>query len=459
MTIQLKFAAASDIGLVRKNNQDSGYASQTLFAVADGMGGAAAGDLASAVAISHLATVDGNHAPDALLSCLRNALNDAHEELILRTEENPQLAGMGTTCVAVLRSGNKLAMAHIGDSRAYLLRDKTLTQITHDHTLVQYLVDTGQITQEEAKTHPKRNVIMRALSDDPEEKEIAIDESIREAVPGDRWLLCSDGLYGPVSLETIYDTLSTVKNLEKCAQALIGHALAGGAPDNVTVVLVDVVEMADESIEIPPEFKQAQIVGAAINREIKIFNTDELAAAKKVRLTNSKNENLEQSGQANRNLTLNPAEMLALSVEEKSNIENFSESASASAFKFDEHSKYSAKASEKNGKKRRSGIKILAFFGILLALTGGIFGAYQWSQTKFYVAPADGYIGIYQGVPTEIGSLKLSHLKERSEVRISDLSDFVQARLKTPITRDSLESAREVVNSLAVHKKVATNND
>ncbi|WP_353065738.1 PP2C family protein-serine/threonine phosphatase [Arcanobacterium hippocoleae] len=297
MAIQLRFAAASDVGLVRKNNQDSGYASPNLFAVADGMGGAAAGDLASAVTIAHLAEIDGTYQPEELLPRLRMALNNAHTELVLRTAKNPELAGMGTTCVAVLRSGNKLAMAHIGDSRAYLLRGGKLTQITHDHTLVQYLVDTGQITAEEAKTHPKRNVIMRALGDDPEEREIAIDESVREAIPGDRWLLCSDGLYGPVSMELIHATLAGIADLEDCAETLLGHALTGGAPDNITVVVVDVIEVPDTAAnadshdtgEAPiPEtnttkvenigFTQPQIVGAAETRKISILHAAEIQA-------------------------------------------------------------------------------------------------------------------------------------------------------------------------------------
>lgn len=121
---------------------------------------------------------------------------DAHADLIVRSAQKTSLAGLGTTCIAILRSSNKLGMVHIGDSRAYLLRSGTLTQITHDHTLVQYLVDKGEITPEEAEHHPKRNVIMRNIGDTPEPLEI--DKSIREAIVGDRWLLCSDGLFGVV---------------------------------------------------------------------------------------------------------------------------------------------------------------------------------------------------------------------------------------------------------------------
>ena len=489
MTIQLRFVAASDVGLVRKNNQDSGYASQTLFAVADGMGGAAAGDLASSVAIAHLAAADGEFAPDELLPRLRNALNTAHAELTARTEENPQLSGMGTTCVAFMRSGNKLAMAHIGDSRAYLLRSGKLTQITHDHTLVQYLVDTGQITAEQAKNHPKRNVIMRALSDDMSETETALDESIREAVPKDRWLLCSDGLYGPVPLELIHSTLADIADLEECAQTLIGHALAGGAPDNVTVVIVDIVNIADEN-EIPAKFARPQLVGAAATRKIKIRSAEELAAAAATRANLSASQLGDgKSGKIGGNALVNapddlsehatfPATAFASGSAATGSIQAKSPQAARLTSGANKNSIAEASTSQSVNpgarselpeptalnidlqtqaapRKRHRGAKIAAVFGLLMLIAAGTFGAYTWSQTKYYVAPADGYIGIYRGVPTELGPIKLSHLEERSDTRITDLSDFVQTRLETPITRDSLDEARAVVNSLSNHQKAA----
>ena len=165
MGIQLRFAAFSDVGLVRSNNQDAGYASPNLLVLADGMGGAAAGDVASSVAVGHLASLDDDvYGADDLIPLLRTAVNEAHTDLVDRAKADPELGGMGTTCIALLRSSNKLGMVHIGDSRAYLLRDGVLTQVTHDHTLVQFLVDHGQITPEEAENHPKRNVIMRPLA-------------------------------------------------------------------------------------------------------------------------------------------------------------------------------------------------------------------------------------------------------------------------------------------------------
>jgi protein phosphatase len=206
VAIALRYAARSDVGLVRQNNQDSGYAGPHLLVIADGMGGHAGGDVASSLAIGELAPLDGeSHGSDDALAHLERAVRAAHAELLARVQEEPQLAGMGTTITALMRAGNRLALAHIGDSRAYLLRDGGLTQITKDHTFVQTLVDEGRLTPEEAEHHPQRSVLMRVLSDivdDPEP-----DFSIRESRVGDRYLLCSDGLSGVVSFETLQETL------------------------------------------------------------------------------------------------------------------------------------------------------------------------------------------------------------------------------------------------------------
>ena len=149
MTISLRYAARSDIGLVRSSNQDSGYAGPHLVILCDGMGGPAGGDIASAVAIEHLVPLDADsHQAGELLGLLREAVQEAHTELVTLSASNPDLSGLGTTCIAIMRSGNKLAMIHVGDSRAYLLRDGELTQVTTDHTFVEYLVETGRLTRE-----------------------------------------------------------------------------------------------------------------------------------------------------------------------------------------------------------------------------------------------------------------------------------------------------------------------
>jgi len=166
MAIALRYAARSDVGLVRANNQDSGYAGPSLLVIADGMGGHAGGDVASSLAIGEMAPLDAeSHGVDAVLHHLSDAVHAAHRELLERVAEEPALSGMGTTVTALLRTGGRLALAHIGDSRAYVLRDRELVQITRDHTFVQRLVDDGRITLEEAEQHPQRSVLMRVLSD------------------------------------------------------------------------------------------------------------------------------------------------------------------------------------------------------------------------------------------------------------------------------------------------------
>ena len=215
--IEFRCAARSDVGLVRSNNQDSGYAGPNLLVLADGMGGPAGGDIASSVAIAHLVPLDSDSYPaDTMLPLLREALMDAHDELSDRSRRDKDLEGLGTTCIALMRSGNKLAMVHIGDSRAYVLRGEALTQVTTDHSFVQYLVESGQITPEEAEHHPNKNVVLRILGDS--QADVTPDETIREAVVGDRWLLCSDGLSGVVSPETLGAVLAEIDDPGECCR-------------------------------------------------------------------------------------------------------------------------------------------------------------------------------------------------------------------------------------------------
>lgn len=238
MTLVLHYAARSDRGLVRSNNQDSVYAGPRLLALADGMGGHAAGEVASKVVIAALAPLDDDEPGADLLGQLRGAVlsgNGAISELVA---SDPDLDGMGTTLTAILFGGNTLGLVHIGDSRAYLVREGELAQITHDDTFVQSLIDEGRITEEEAAHHPQRSLLLKALTG----HEIEPSLTVREAKAGDRFLLCSDGLTTPVSAETIADALR-ISDPQQCADRLIELALKGGGPDNVTVIVADVVDV------------------------------------------------------------------------------------------------------------------------------------------------------------------------------------------------------------------------
>ncbi|MEV0356093.1 protein phosphatase 2C domain-containing protein [Nocardia sp. NPDC050697] len=238
MTLVLRYAARSDRGLVRANNEDSVYAGARLLALADGMGGHAAGEVASQLMIAALAHLDDDEPGPDLLGKLDHATREGNAAIADQVEEEPELDGMGTTLTAILFAGKKLGMVHIGDSRAYMLRDAELAQITRDDTFVQSLVDEGRITPEQAHTHPQRSLIMRALTGN----EIDPTLVMREAKAGDRYLLCSDGLSDVVSDETIANTMRE-GNTDECADRLIELALRSGGPDNVTVVVADVIDL------------------------------------------------------------------------------------------------------------------------------------------------------------------------------------------------------------------------
>ena len=254
MSIGFNYAALSDIGKIRQSNQDSGYAGPNLLVLADGMGGPAGGDIASSIAIDHLRSLDTEaDTPEEALESLREAIAQAHQELCERSTQDPALAGLGTTCIAIRRSQNAITMTHIGDSRAYRLRGGELRQMTNDHYFVQYLVDTGQLTPEQAETHPQRSVLLRVLGDSQED--VTLDESQPDFTVGDRWLLCSDGLCGFVSGQTIGKMLYRSETPQQACETLVELALKAGGPDNITCVVADIVE--------DPQAQEPQIVGAA----------------------------------------------------------------------------------------------------------------------------------------------------------------------------------------------------
>lgn len=256
MAIALHYAARSDIGLGRySNNQDAAYAGPHLLVVADGMGGHSGGDVASSIAVGQLAVLDrGSHGP-AALERLEHAIHEAGRVMRACVHDRPELAGMGTTVTSLLSTGDRLVLSHIGDSRAFLLHDGELTQVTKDHTFVQRLVDEGRITREEADQHPQRSIIVRVLGD--VDLDDNLDTSVRDAHIGDRWLLCSDGLSDFVSRETLAGTLSTVLDPGGCADRLIQLALRAGGADNITCIVADVVDESTAPTTTP------QVVGSA----------------------------------------------------------------------------------------------------------------------------------------------------------------------------------------------------
>ena len=239
MTLALRYAVRSDVGLLREGNEDSAYAGPHLLAVADGMGGHAAGEVASAATITTIAPLDAEDPGPDLVNALADAVATANlrlQELII---SDPATEGMGTTLTALLWAEGYAALCHIGASRAYLLRDGQFVQITHDHTLVQSLVDEGKITEDDVATHPHRSLLLRALDG----RTIAEpDLAPLETYPGDRYLLCSDGLSGVVTEQTLHQTLTSIDEPEKAALRLIELAIKGGGPDNITCIVADVID-------------------------------------------------------------------------------------------------------------------------------------------------------------------------------------------------------------------------
>lgn len=247
MRVAIRYAAGSDVGRTRENNEDSAYAGPWLLAVADGMGGHVGGEIASSLAIQTLASVDAEVPQPKLVETLERAVLSANQAIARRVEEEPNLHSMGTTCTAMLWSGTHTALAHIGDSRAYMLRDGVLYQITEDHTLEKML------TGEDGAAPHLANRLVRVLDGKPDRKP---DVALREALPGDRYLLCSDGLSGPVDAESLHQVLSGEHDPAAAVRTLIDLANQNGGPDNVTAIVVDVVTEGDEA-------RAPVVVGAA----------------------------------------------------------------------------------------------------------------------------------------------------------------------------------------------------
>jgi PPM family protein phosphatase len=239
MSLALRSVVVTDPGLIRSNNEDSAYAGARLILVADGIGGLPAGELASEIVVRGLRALDDAEPSDDPESLLRDAIATANEEIQHVADEDPDRYGMGTTCTAMMLTAGVLYLAHVGDSRGYHLHDGTLTQVTTDDTYVQMLVDAGEIDRTEARHHPQRSLVMQALQGGGYELHTAVS---KPAV-GDRLLVCSDGLSDVITDDTIATVLGMHPDVDECAHTLVKLTLAAGAPDNVTVVVADIVEV------------------------------------------------------------------------------------------------------------------------------------------------------------------------------------------------------------------------
>jgi PPM family protein phosphatase len=390
--LSYRYVALTDTGLRRSANQDSGYASNRLLAIADGMGGAAAGDLASSEAMHIIRQLDRDLDVDAM-SALEQAVTRANTRLGELIAADPAVEGMGTTLEAMLWDGEKFAVAHLGDSRAYRLRRGELTQISTDHTFVQSLVEEGKITPAEARVHPHRSLLLRAMLGRDDN---AADLNWLQPMLGDRYLLCSDGLTDMVPDDVIQRTLGS-ETIDMAATELVRLALEAGGYDNVTVVIAEFVEKGTEPDEhLSSSDGQPQLVGAAAGQERPRTGQG-------------------TSGSDASSSDLDPEEL-----------------------------RYAPRPPSRMRWLRWAAVAVVVV--AILAAAGAY--AYSWSQKQYFVAADDGKVAIFKGVQADIPGVTLQHVESVTDVELSSLPDFRRQQVEAGIEASSEADARKTVDEL-----------
>ena len=391
----MRFHAHSEVGRIRKNNQDSAYASPTMLLVADGMGGAAAGDLASAVATVTAQKLDRAVPSDDMLEYIGGVVVKANDRLLELIEEDPTLDGMGTTFCGASFDGQYLALAHIGDSRMYRLRDGAIEQLTHDHSWVQTLIDEGRLTPEQAATHPHRSLILKVLNGQTEPDP---DYQLLEVVEGDRYLFCSDGLSGLIDDAHIH-RLAQIEDLEEASLELARAANRAGGHDNITVVLGEVVDHDDDLAAAG-----AVLVGSATER--KIPEPGELASTSA------------QGGDgypASDERTVDPTETARYAPETR---------------------------------KVRWSSAVIALVLVLAVLGGAVWAVSAYTQGRYFIAEADGNVGIFNGIPGSLLGQQLNTLEERRDTLLTDLPRYYQRAVRNTIGVANINAAQETADQL-----------
>ncbi|OJX80767.1 PP2C family serine/threonine-protein phosphatase [Leifsonia sp. 71-9] len=411
MATSNRAAALSHVGKIRSNNQDSGYAGHGLFVVADGMGGHAGGDVASAIAVNRIREADTEYASATEAEfALQSALIAANSLLAETVFEHPELTGMGTTVSAMIRVGDQIALAHIGDSRIYLFRDGELKQVSTDHTFVQRLVDSGRITEEEAMVHPRRSVLMRVLGDVDASPEI--DTWVLDTRPGDRWLICSDGLSGVVKNDELQAALATRDAPKQVAEKLLKQSLDAGAPDNVTVVILDIADVTPGDV-----VKDPVTVGSAA---APLQFGEPKPATRPSRLPT---------------LRLHPVRPSSGPTHFEPQSEDY----------LDELIEEDARRA-----RRRRVTWMVGLVVLVLAIVAAAFIGYQWTQSRYFVgASSTGKVAIFQGVQQDLGPISLSHVYEETPVAVNDLPAYDKQLVKQTINADDLTAARSIVEQLS----------
>jgi PPM family protein phosphatase len=400
VTLQLKYVAHSEVGRIRKNNQDSGYASPHLLAVADGMGGAAAGDVASAVAINSMRKIEAPTKGQQMLDVLADAIHDANARIAELIESDVSLEGMGTTLTGAMFDGAEFGLAHIGDSRAYMFRDDRLERLTHDHTWVQSLVDDGKISEAEAIMHPHRSLLLKVLNGQPTNDP---DLTLVPVRAGDRLMICSDGVCGLIDDDVIEAALQ-IPDLDKAAERLVVESLHEGGIDNITVIVGDVVESEGSNEVI--------LLGAASDQPIR------LPGAPRRQLAEDDND-------TNEILVTGLADLEATATNDEE--------------------RYDPQAPHRHRFRR----PLVGLLALVLVAVAGLGIAYAWTRTQYFVGADRDKVAIFQGLSQNLPGLSLSRVYEVQQLAVSALPPFYQEQVKAKIDVPSLDSARATVAELS----------
>ncbi len=420
--MRLDFSAISDVGRVRKDNQDSGYVGPHVVAVCDGVGGAARGDIASSTAIAQLRKLEeappGPDTSDSdLLGLVSNALHRAHDRIAELVDENPSLNGTSTTATVALFDGKRVGMGHVGDSRAYLYRNGEISQLTNDHTFVQTLIDEGRINEAEARVHPHRNLILKAIDGI---HDLEPDLFVLELTVGDRLLLCSDGTSGVLDAGRLADILSS-GTPDYAAVELVRASLEAGSSDNVTCLVADLV---DGSPDDPATQDTPLLVGAAADMRAR-------------RTRGAKAGSLFRGHRAGDTGELEP---IRAEIPDEVGF-----AISNDPITDPEAVRYAPIAPSRYTWLSRL-LVLAAVVGVLWVIGAG---AWSWSQDQYYVGEDDGTVVIYRGLDASLPGLDLSHPYESSNVTLDRLCEFDAGEVRDGISASSLEDARKTVDNLA----------
>ncbi|WP_461164174.1 PP2C family protein-serine/threonine phosphatase [Arthrobacter sp. R4-81] len=489
----MRYAARSHVGRVRAKNDDSAYVGRHLAVVADGMGGHAGGDVASAATVLDMIHLDQDTYEDDATTVLADEIQTANSLLSELVHMNPKLAGMGTTVTALLLADGKLHFAHIGDSRAYRLRDGVFEQVSVDHTFVQRLIDEGRLKPEEAETHPHKNVLMRVLGDVDASPELDLDAL--DVQPGERWLLCSDGL-NYVAGHVVERTVRETKSLRECADTLVDLTLEAGSPDNVTVVMLEIAEetlddVSTAAVEIVPtdnattetitatvaeDFAPSPAVGSApanpgSTRAVVPDRdgadadapppSDGPAAGKEANGDDesgtSTDPNLGEHLSAEvlkEELASRPHELVgaAATAAETGSIPSIAgrtvarRAATVLTHKSDQtrddYEDY------RSSLRPRRWLSMAVAVVVLLLLGVGLWLGYAWTQTRYYIGEYDQRVAIYNGVSQRLGPIQLSTLEAVTEIPVSSLPEFSQQRVRQTVPARDLYDAQRIVKNL-----------